>query len=103
MSPRKTWSFNLSLVVIISTLLGCETQQTVSLEVCTNSDEYCSSSTNNYSEFIGHYTFPTAPIKTFECKSKEAIAEMKNGVCNDLLICFYFKEGNAGHPRCASH
>jgi hypothetical protein len=71
-----------SLDVIIITLCVWVTQLTVGLDVCTNSEEYCSASTNDYSEFIGRYTFPTTPIKTFECKSEEAMAEMEKGVCD---------------------
>ena len=70
----------LSMDVIITALLIWETQRTVSLEVCEKSDEYCSSSTGN--QFIGHYTFPTTPVKTFQCKSEEAVAEMEKEVCN---------------------
>ena len=73
----------LSLDVITIVLLVWATQPTVGLDVCTKTkcdEECCGASTNDYSEFVGRYTFPTTPIKTFECKSEEAIAEMEKGV-----------------------
>ena len=89
MSSDKTRSFKmLSLDVIIIALLIWALQRTNGLEVCSQSGKHCSANTNDHSEFIGRYTFPTTPIKTFECKSEEAIAEMKKGVCCFLRHLF---------------
>ena len=80
MSSNKTWSFKmLSLDMIILALLVWATQKIVGLDVCSQSQQDAFTS-NNYSEFIGRYTFPTTPIKSFECNSEDAIVEMKKGV-----------------------
>jgi predicted RNA methylase len=71
----------LSLDVIIIALLIWATQRTVGFDVCSQSEESCRKNTKDYSEFIGRYTFPTIPIETFECKSDEAITQIKKGVC----------------------
>lgn len=84
MPSRKAWSFTmLSVDVMIIALLIWATQRTVGLEVCTKSKESCTATANDYPNFIGRYTFPTTPIETFECRSEEAIAEMKRGVSVD--------------------
>ena len=86
MSPGRKWPFTmLSLDVIIFVLLVGTTQRIVGFEACKKAEETCSANHNDYSDFIGRYTFPTTPIKTIECRSKEAIAEMKQGVSNDIL------------------
>ena len=69
----------LSLDAMIITFVVWATQRTFGLEVCSQSED-CAADKNDYSEFIGRYTFPTTPIKTFDCKSEEAMAEMKKGV-----------------------
>ena len=83
------WSFQmLSLDVIIIAVLIWATQRTVGLEFCSQLGESCNTNTNDYSEFIGRYTFPTTPIKNFECKSEEAMTEIKKGVCSFRDIFF---------------
>ena len=69
--------------IITVTLVVWVTQRTVGLEVCSQS-EYCAVDTNDYSEFIGRYTFPTTPIRKFDCKSEEAIVQMKTGVSTSI-------------------
>ena len=69
----------LSSDAILIALVVWTTQRALGLEVCSQS-EYCAEEKNNRAEFIGRYTFPTTPIKTFDCKSEKAIVEMKKGV-----------------------
>ena len=76
-------------MVIQNVVFGCDNYCALGLGntkdnwfgVCSQrSGKNCGANTNGYSEFIGRYTFPTTPIETFECKSEEAIAEIKKGV-----------------------
>ena len=69
----------LSSDAILIALVVWTTQRTFGLEVCSQSED-CAADENDRAEFIGRYTFPTTPIKTFDCKSEKAIVEMKKGV-----------------------
>ena len=79
MSSGKAWALKIISLFVIGMQIWV-IQQTVSLEVGANSEEFCRASTSDYSDFIGHYTFPTTPITTHECNSKDALEKMKTGV-----------------------
>ena len=86
MSLARRWSFRmLSLDVMIFVCLVWATQRIVGFEACKKAEETCSANHDDYSGFIGRYTFPTTPIKTIECRSEEAIAEMKQGVSRLMI------------------
>ncbi|XP_028402003.1 hypoxia-inducible factor 1-alpha inhibitor-like isoform X2 [Dendronephthya gigantea] len=90
MSLRRQWSFTmLSLDVMIFALLVWATQRIVAFDACKKSDETCSANHNDYSDFVGRYTFPTTPIRAVECRSEEAIAEMTKGVPIVLKNCHF--------------